>query len=72
MPLFVYVCYGLYLIYTGVYFYNRRHGKSAQFAVTRVSPEDSNEEKLIADLCVAISSFFVTGAVFYRQFFDDL
>lgn len=71
MPVAIYVCYVLFAVHTGIYWYNRTHGKSAQFGVSRVFPDSSNEFKMIADLCVVISFLFLTGAVLYRSFFDS-
>jgi hypothetical protein len=69
MPITVYVCYGLYVIYTGVYFYNRTHGKSAQFGVTRIFQDSSTALKVSGDLCSGGLFLFGTYVMIFKTFF---
>lgn len=69
MPIAVYVCYGLYVVYTGVYAYNRRHGRSAQFFTARVLPTNSDGFKLFADICVGGLFAFGLAAMLWKMFF---
>ncbi|OOG42894.1 hypothetical protein [Polaromonas sp. A23] len=69
MPIAVYVCYVLYAVYTGIYFYNRAHGKSAQFGVTRVFQDWSSESKKVADFCVGGVFLFISGVVIIKTLF---
>ena len=69
MPMTVYIFYGLYVIYTGVYFYNRTHGKSAQFGVTRIFPDSSRSLKLSGDICSAGLFLFGTCVIVLKTFF---
>ena len=69
MPITVYVCYGLYATYTGVYFYNRTHGKSAQFGVTRIFQDSSTALKLSCDISTAGLFLFATYVMIAKTFF---
>jgi hypothetical protein len=69
MPVAVYVCYGLYVVYTGVYAYNRKHGKSAQFFTARVLPTNSDSYKLFTDICAGGSFLFAFVAILWKTFF---
>jgi hypothetical protein len=58
-PVWVYLGYFLYLIYTGFYVYNRISGRSAQFGTARVSPDDGKSFKFLVDCAVAMSFLFL-------------
>lgn len=69
MPIAVYAIYGLYVLYTGLYAYNRMHGKSAQFFTARVMPTNSSGFKLFADICVGGLFAFGFMAIVWKTFF---
>ena len=69
MPIAVYVFYVLYVVYTGVYFYNRMHGKPAHFGLAHAVPEDSLGQKLLSDFCVGFLFFFSAYAMIMKTFF---
>lgn len=68
MPIAVYVCYGFYTIYTGFYLYNRTHGRSAQFGVTRVEHDSSKALKISTDFFAYSGFLFITGVIIRRTF----
>jgi hypothetical protein len=70
MPMGVYVIYVIYVIYTVVYFYNRAHGKSAQFGVNRVYPKDSPILKFVVDTAALLVFFLISYAIFFKTFYD--
>lgn len=70
--IWVYFCYLIYFIYTGIYVCNRMNGKSAQFVITRIMPEDSKHMKLFVDSCVAVSFLILVVTLIritIREFF---
>ena len=69
MPIAVYVCYVVYVVYTGVYVYNRMHGRSAQFFTARVLPTNSDGFKLFTDICVGGVFVLMLAAMLSRTFF---
>jgi hypothetical protein len=66
MPVAVYVCYAIYVIYTGLYLYNRMNGKSAQFFTARISPTDSDGFKVFADAIVLGLFLFGFVSMIYK------
>jgi len=72
MPIAVYVCYALYVIYTGFYVYNRIQGKSAQFFTARVLPTSSEAFKALADISVGGLFGFALFAMFWKTFFNPV
>ncbi len=65
LPLWVYLGYGAYVVYTGSYAYNRKKGRSAQFFTSRVRPEDDEWFKFFTDCCVAVLFFLSLLTVAY-------
>ena len=69
MPIWIYVVYVIYVAYTGVYVYNRTHGRSAQFFTVRVLPTSSDGFKLFVDICTAGSFVFAIAGLIWKTFF---
>ena len=69
-PVIIYLFYMAHAIYTGVYFYNRLCGKSAQFGVTRICANSSKLMKLFTDASSAILFFYGTYVIFVMSFMD--
>lgn len=64
-PIWVYLGYCGYVVYTGFYVYNRRIGRSAQFGTATVMPDDSRAFKLFADVGVGAMFLFMAGVMLY-------